>query len=215
MARTQWLRDVVLGANDGLVSVASFMASISAVNQSTKAMLVLVCAQYNIEVAEMERRPKVAQLVKVAPKGGQTYIVAVDGGDGRLWWEVDLGSESPFLVICSKLALCDAFFFGGRSRSRSSRNNNSRAHYTELANIKSFTASFTPPNPKSKRGDKALRFIPFLSTALGLFSSSLFILLLLLLLLRESSRLDFDSRVAFWIHFGSRRRNEVGILRGC
>ncbi|CAD5195282.1 unnamed protein product [Musa acuminata subsp. malaccensis] len=75
MARAQWLRAVVLGANDGLVSVASLMVGVGAVGQSAKAMLVSglaglvagacsmaigefvsVYAQYDIEVAERERR---------------------------------------------------------------------------------------------------------------------------------------------------------------
>ncbi|WOL10074.1 vacuolar iron transporter [Canna indica] len=75
MARAQWLRAAVLGANDGLVSVASLMVGVSAVNQSAKAMLVSglaglvagacsmaigefvsVYAQYDIEMAEMGRR---------------------------------------------------------------------------------------------------------------------------------------------------------------
>ncbi|KAG8082818.1 hypothetical protein GUJ93_ZPchr0014g46580 [Zizania palustris] len=40
MARAQWLRAAVLGANDGLVSVASLMIGIGAVNTTAKAMLV-------------------------------------------------------------------------------------------------------------------------------------------------------------------------------
>ncbi|KAJ8511757.1 hypothetical protein OPV22_002191 [Ensete ventricosum] len=75
MARAQWLRAVVLGANDGLVSVASLMLGVGAVGQNDKAMLVSglaglvagacsmaigefvsVYAQYDIEVAERERR---------------------------------------------------------------------------------------------------------------------------------------------------------------
>ncbi|XP_008791707.2 vacuolar iron transporter homolog 2-like [Phoenix dactylifera] len=73
-ARSQWLRAAVLGANDGLVSVASLMIGVGAVNQTAKAMLVSglaglvagacsmaigefvsVYAQYDIEVAQMER----------------------------------------------------------------------------------------------------------------------------------------------------------------
>ncbi|URD79696.1 VIT family [Musa troglodytarum] len=75
MARAQWLRAVVLGANDGLVSVASLMVGVGAAGQSAKATLVSglaglvagacsmaigeyvsVYAQYDIEVAERERR---------------------------------------------------------------------------------------------------------------------------------------------------------------
>ncbi|CAL9125058.1 VIT family [Musa troglodytarum] len=75
VARAQWLRAGVLGANDGLVSVASLMVGVGAVGQSAKAMLVSglaglvagacsmaigefvsVYAQYDIEVAERERR---------------------------------------------------------------------------------------------------------------------------------------------------------------
>ncbi|KAG1354524.1 vacuolar iron transporter [Cocos nucifera] len=73
-ARSQWLRAAVLGANDGLVSVASLMIGVGAVNQTAKAMLVSglaglvagacsmaigefvsVYAQYDIEVAQMKR----------------------------------------------------------------------------------------------------------------------------------------------------------------
>ncbi|XP_072988578.1 vacuolar iron transporter homolog 2-like [Typha latifolia] len=74
LARAQWLRAAVLGANDGLVSVASLMIGVGAVNQSAKAMLVSglaglvagacsmaigefvsVYAQYDIEVTQMRR----------------------------------------------------------------------------------------------------------------------------------------------------------------
>ncbi|KAK1296595.1 hypothetical protein QJS10_CPB15g00838 [Acorus calamus] len=73
-ARAQWLRAAVLGANDGLVSVASLMIGVGAVNQTAKAMLVSglaglvagacsmaigefvsVYAQYDIELAQMKR----------------------------------------------------------------------------------------------------------------------------------------------------------------
>lgn len=74
MARAQWLRAAVLGANDGLVSVASLMIGIGAVNATRKAMLVSgmaglvagacsmaigefvsVYAQYDIEVSQIKR----------------------------------------------------------------------------------------------------------------------------------------------------------------
>ena len=74
MARAQWLRAAVLGANDGLVSVASLMIGVGAVNRSRKAMLVSgmaglvagacsmaigefvsVYAQYDIEVSQLKR----------------------------------------------------------------------------------------------------------------------------------------------------------------
>ncbi|XP_021817476.1 vacuolar iron transporter homolog 4-like [Prunus avium] len=72
--RTQWLRAAVLGANDGLVSVASLMMGVGAVKQDAKAMLlagfaglvagacsmaigefVSVYTQYDIEVSQMKR----------------------------------------------------------------------------------------------------------------------------------------------------------------
>ncbi|PQP93367.1 vacuolar iron transporter homolog 4-like [Prunus yedoensis var. nudiflora] len=72
--RTQWLRAAVLGANDGLVSVASLMMGVGAVKQDVKAMLlagfaglvagacsmaigefVSVYTQYDIEVSQMKR----------------------------------------------------------------------------------------------------------------------------------------------------------------
>lgn len=75
VARAQWLRAAVLGANDGLVSVASLMIGVGAVNSTAKAMLVSglaglvagacsmaigefvsVYAQRDIELAELERR---------------------------------------------------------------------------------------------------------------------------------------------------------------
>ncbi|KAF8703979.1 hypothetical protein HU200_031460 [Digitaria exilis] len=74
MARAQWLRAAVLGANDGLVSVASLMIGVGAVNATGKAMLVSglaglvagacsmaigefvsVYAQYDIEVTQLKR----------------------------------------------------------------------------------------------------------------------------------------------------------------
>ncbi|PKA53486.1 Vacuolar iron transporter like 4 [Apostasia shenzhenica] len=73
-ARAQWLRAAVLGANDGLVSVASIMIGVGAVNQNSHAMLisglagliagassmavgefVSVYTQYDIELAQMKR----------------------------------------------------------------------------------------------------------------------------------------------------------------
>uniref|UniRef100_A0A0E0KTA6 Vacuolar iron transporter n=1 Tax=Oryza punctata TaxID=4537 RepID=A0A0E0KTA6_ORYPU len=74
IARAQWLRAAVLGANDGLVSVASLMIGVGAVNENHNAMLVSglaglvagacsmaigefvsVYAQYDIEVSQIER----------------------------------------------------------------------------------------------------------------------------------------------------------------
>ncbi|KAL6911719.1 hypothetical protein ACP4OV_000524 [Aristida adscensionis] len=74
MARAQWLRAAVLGANDGLVSVASLMIGVGAVNDGARVMLVSglaglvagacsmaigefvsVYAQYDIQVAHAER----------------------------------------------------------------------------------------------------------------------------------------------------------------
>ncbi|CAN6235764.1 unnamed protein product [Urochloa humidicola] len=74
MARAQWLRAAVLGANDGLVSVASLMIGVGAVNATRRAMLVSgmaglvagacsmaigefvsVYAQYDIEVSQLKR----------------------------------------------------------------------------------------------------------------------------------------------------------------
>uniref|UniRef100_A0ACD5URZ4 Uncharacterized protein n=1 Tax=Avena sativa TaxID=4498 RepID=A0ACD5URZ4_AVESA len=74
MARAQWLRAAVLGANDGLVSVASLMIGVSAVNENGKTVLlsglaglvagacsmaigefVSVYTQYDIEVSQIKR----------------------------------------------------------------------------------------------------------------------------------------------------------------
>jgi vacuolar iron transporter family protein len=74
MARAQWLRAAVLGAIDGLISVASLMIGVGAVVTTRKAMLVSglaglvagacsmaigefvsVYAQYDIQVAQMTR----------------------------------------------------------------------------------------------------------------------------------------------------------------
>ncbi|KAH0456795.1 hypothetical protein IEQ34_014702 [Dendrobium chrysotoxum] len=73
-ARAQWVRAAVLGANDGLVSIASLMIGVSALNAKAHFMLasglaglfagafsmaigefVSVCSQYDIEVAELKR----------------------------------------------------------------------------------------------------------------------------------------------------------------
>ncbi|KAJ1280182.1 hypothetical protein BS78_04G211600 [Paspalum vaginatum] len=74
LARAQWLRAAVLGANDGLVSVASLMIGVGAVSDGARAMLVSglaglvagacsmaigefvsVYAQYDMQVAHSER----------------------------------------------------------------------------------------------------------------------------------------------------------------
>ncbi|WOL05661.1 vacuolar iron transporter [Canna indica] len=81
-SRTQWLRAAVLGANDGLVSVASLMIGVGAASRTPKAMLVSglaelvagacsmvigefvsVYTQYDIEAAHMWRQER---------KGGST-----------------------------------------------------------------------------------------------------------------------------------------------
>ncbi|XP_059654729.1 vacuolar iron transporter homolog 4-like [Cornus florida] len=75
--RAQWLRAAVLGANDGLVSVASLMMGVGGVNKDVKAMIltgfaglvagacsmaigefVSVYSQLDIEVAQMKREKR-------------------------------------------------------------------------------------------------------------------------------------------------------------
>ncbi|KAJ1687561.1 hypothetical protein LUZ63_018951 [Rhynchospora breviuscula] len=88
--RAQWLRAAVLGANDGLISVASLMIGVGAVKHSSKAMavsglaglvagacsmaigeFVSVYTQYDIELEQMrrEKEDKEAGLTK-EEKGG-------------------------------------------------------------------------------------------------------------------------------------------------
>ncbi|XP_076925565.1 vacuolar iron transporter homolog 1-like [Bidens hawaiensis] len=78
--RGQWLRAAVLGANDGLVSVASLMMGVGAVKQDAKAMIlsgfaglvagacsmaigefVSVYSQLDIEVAQMKRENRMVK----------------------------------------------------------------------------------------------------------------------------------------------------------
>ncbi|KAM0063936.1 putative Ccc1 family protein [Helianthus debilis subsp. tardiflorus] len=78
--RGQWLRAAVLGANDGLVSVASLMTGIGAVKEDAKAMIlsgfaglvagacsmaigefVSVYTQLDIEVAQMKRENRMTE----------------------------------------------------------------------------------------------------------------------------------------------------------
>ncbi|KAK8613505.1 hypothetical protein V6N13_101264 [Hibiscus sabdariffa] len=82
--RGQWLRAAVLGANDGLVSVASLMMGVASVKEDTRAVIVAgfaglvagacsmaigeyvsVCTQRDVEVAQMRREKR-----KGAPEGG-------------------------------------------------------------------------------------------------------------------------------------------------
>lgn len=74
MQRAQWLRAALLGANDGLVTVASLMMGVGSIKEDVKAMLLVgfaglvagacsmaigefvsVCTQRDIEVAQMKR----------------------------------------------------------------------------------------------------------------------------------------------------------------
>ncbi|KAK8617540.1 hypothetical protein V6N13_080450 [Hibiscus sabdariffa] len=75
--RGQWLRAAVLGANDGLVSVASLMMGVGSVKQDVKAMIIVgfaglvagacsmaigefvsVCTQRDVEIAQMKREKR-------------------------------------------------------------------------------------------------------------------------------------------------------------
>ncbi|CAE5972275.1 unnamed protein product [Arabidopsis arenosa] len=74
MQRAQWLRATLLGANDGLVTVASLMMGVGSIKEDVKAMLLVgfaglvagacsmaigefvsVCTQRDIETAQMKR----------------------------------------------------------------------------------------------------------------------------------------------------------------
>ncbi|KAJ0248914.1 Vacuolar iron transporter 2.1 [Hirschfeldia incana] len=74
MQRAQWLRAALLGANDGLVTVASLMMGVGSIKEDVKAMLLVgfaglvagacsmaigefvsVCTQRDIETAQMKR----------------------------------------------------------------------------------------------------------------------------------------------------------------
>lgn len=88
--RAQWLRAAVLGANDGLVSVASLMLGIGAVKKDFKAMLIAgfaglvagacsmaigefvsVYTQYDIEVSQM-KRDNLKQNSRIIENGDET-----------------------------------------------------------------------------------------------------------------------------------------------
>lgn len=88
--RAQWLRAAVLGANDGLVSVASLMLGIGAVKKDFKAMLIAgfaglvagacsmaigefvsVYTQYDIEVSQM-KRDNLKQNSRIIESGDET-----------------------------------------------------------------------------------------------------------------------------------------------
>ncbi|GMJ03440.1 hypothetical protein like AT3G43660 [Hibiscus trionum] len=75
--RGQWLRAAVLGANDGLVSVASLMMGVGSVKEDIKAMVIAgfaglvagacsmaigefvsVCTQRDVEIAQMKREKR-------------------------------------------------------------------------------------------------------------------------------------------------------------
>ncbi|MBA0630974.1 hypothetical protein Godav_003014 [Gossypium davidsonii] len=75
--RGQWLRAAVLGANDGLVSVAALMMGVSSVKEDVKAVIVVgfaglvagacsmaigefvsVCTQRDVEIAQMKREKR-------------------------------------------------------------------------------------------------------------------------------------------------------------
>ncbi|PKA53487.1 Vacuolar iron transporter like 4 [Apostasia shenzhenica] len=98
--RAQWLRAAVLGANDGLVSVASLMIGVGAVNQTAHAMLisgaaglvagaasmavgefVSVYTQYDSEVAQMRReniateKPNLPSPAKAAAASAAAFAV--------------------------------------------------------------------------------------------------------------------------------------------
>ncbi|EES05823.1 vacuolar iron transporter homolog 2 [Sorghum bicolor] len=90
LARAQWLRAAILGANDGLVSVASLMIGVGAVNDGAREMLVSglaglvagacsmaigefvsVYAQYDVQVAHSERGSSDDSSSEVGRGGGE------------------------------------------------------------------------------------------------------------------------------------------------
>ncbi|KAL4347985.1 hypothetical protein GQ457_17G004230 [Hibiscus cannabinus] len=93
--RGQWLRAAVLGANDGLVSVASLMMGVSSVKQDTRAVIVAgfaglvagacsmaigeyvsVCTQRDVEVAQMRREKRKGGNDEKLPNPAQAAVAS-------------------------------------------------------------------------------------------------------------------------------------------
>ncbi|WVZ25645.1 hypothetical protein V8G54_004189 [Vigna mungo] len=95
MERAQWLRPAVLGANDGLVSVASLMMGVGAVKKDPKAMLlagfaglvsgacgmaigefVAVYTQYDVEIGQMKRDMEMEMEKRTLPNPLQATLAS-------------------------------------------------------------------------------------------------------------------------------------------
>ncbi|KAK3158588.1 hypothetical protein QOZ80_2AG0139100 [Eleusine coracana subsp. coracana] len=126
MARAQWLRAAVLGANDGLVSVASLMIGVGAVNDGPRAMLVSglaglvagacsmaigefvsVYAQYDIQVADADRNnddeerlpsPAKAAAASALAFAAGALLPLLAGGLVRPW-------KARFAAVCAASSL--------------------------------------------------------------------------------------------------------------
>lgn len=101
--RAQWLRAAVLGANDGLLSTASLMMGIGAVNKDVKTMIltgivglvagacsmaigefVSVFSQYDIEFSQMKRQGNMSQKDKLPNPYYAAFASAVAFAVGAL-----------------------------------------------------------------------------------------------------------------------------------
>lgn len=101
--RAQWLRAAVLGANDGLLSTASLMMGIGAVNKDVKTMIltgivglvagacsmaigefVSVYSQYDIEFSQMKRQGNTSQKDKLPNPYYAAFASAVAFAVGAL-----------------------------------------------------------------------------------------------------------------------------------
>ncbi|XP_058752201.1 vacuolar iron transporter homolog 4-like [Vicia villosa] len=101
--RAQWLRAAVLGANDGLLSTASLMMGIGAVNKDVKTMIltgivglvagacsmaigefVSVFSQYDIELSQMKRQGNISQKDKLPNPYYAAFASAVAFAVGAL-----------------------------------------------------------------------------------------------------------------------------------
>ncbi|MCD7447796.1 hypothetical protein HAX54_035273 [Datura stramonium] len=123
--RAQWLRAAVLGANDGLVSIASLMMSVGAVQENVKTMIltgfaglvvgacsmaigefVSVYSQLDIERAQMKRDQTIGR--NQDHEEGELALVAF-GGIGAFLGRSPVVKSCPRVLIGGWMAMAITF----------------------------------------------------------------------------------------------------------
>lgn len=119
MQRAQWLRAALLGANDGLVTVASLMMGVGSIKEDVKAMLLVgfaglvagacsmaigefvsVCTQRDIETAQMKRAIETKTSLSAIDEQEEVMLRIINN---KLYSQITKGFRHCYVFSCNYL----------------------------------------------------------------------------------------------------------------